>query len=174
MRKLLYLFKQYRLMGVVGLIGITISIMGMLTVENWELAKDRERFQQQSTVLVNELQRQLNSYTQLTISVGTFLNKSEEVTQQEFQEFTSSLLPYYDGLSGLGWSKKVENQERSLYEQQLQSQGLIDFRLANITPEEIKSWQAIAQSTFPQPISSPWIDGKTILVGMLLQTSNIY
>ena len=80
MRKLLYLFKQYRLMGVVGLIGITISIMGMLTVENWELAKDRERFQQQSTVLVNELQRQLNSYTQLTISVGTFLNKSEAVS----------------------------------------------------------------------------------------------
>ena len=130
MRKLLYLFKQYRLMGVVGLIGITISLMSMLIVENWELAKDRERFQQQSTVLVNELQRQLNSYTQLTISVGTFLNKSEEVTQQEFQEFTSSLLPYYDGLSGLGWSKKVENQERSLYEQQLQSQGLIDFKIS--------------------------------------------
>ncbi|WP_094671456.1 CHASE domain-containing protein [Hydrocoleum sp. CS-953] len=128
-RQFLYLFKQYLAVGVVGLTGITLSIVATLVVYHWELAKDRERFQQQSTVLVNELQRQLHSYTQLTRSVGSFLKSPEKVTRQEFQEFTSSLLPYYDGLLGLGWSQKVENQERSLYEQQLQAQGLKDFQI---------------------------------------------
>ena len=134
MRKLLYLFKQYRGTGVVGLTGITLSIIATVVVYHWELAKAREQFQQQSTVLVNELQRQLNSYTQLTRSVGSFLNSSEEVTREEFQEFTSSLLPYYDGLLGLGWSKKVENQERYLYEQQLKAQGMIDFKIHEHNP----------------------------------------
>ncbi len=134
LRKLLYLFKQYGETGVVGFTGITLSIIATLVVYHWELAKDRERFQQQSTVLVNELQRQLDSYTQLTRSVGTFLNTSKEVSRQEFQEFTRSLLPYYDGLLGLGWSKKVENQERSVYEQQLQAQGLIDFKIREHDP----------------------------------------
>ncbi|NEQ36613.1 MAG: histidine kinase [Okeania sp. SIO3I5] len=135
LRKLLYLFKQYGATGVVGLTGITLSIIATLVVYNWELAKDRERFQQQSTVLVNELQRQLDSYTQLTRSVGTFLNTSKQVTRQEFQEFTSSLLPYYDGLLGLGWSPKVENQERSLYEQKLQAQGVRDFKIREQNPK---------------------------------------
>ena len=133
-RKLLYLFKQYRATGVVGLTGITLSIVATFVVYHWELAKDREWFQQQSTVLVNELQRQLDSYTQLTRSVGTLFNTSEKVTREEFQEFTSSLLPYYDGLLGLGWSKKVENWERSLYEQQLQAQGLIYFKIREHNP----------------------------------------
>ncbi|NES02964.1 MAG: histidine kinase [Okeania sp. SIO2F4] len=134
MRQLLYLFNQYLAAGVVGLTGITLSIIATFVVYHWELAKDREQFQQQSTVLVNELQRQLNSYTQLTRSVGSFLNSSEEVTRQEFQEFTSSLLPYYNGLLGLGWSKKVENQERSLYEQELKAQGLIYFKIHEHNP----------------------------------------
>ncbi|MEB3342915.1 CHASE domain-containing protein [Okeania sp.] len=129
MKKLLHLFNQYRATAVVGLTGITISIIAMLIVYYWELAKDQERFQQQSTVLINELQRQLDNYTQLTRAVGSFLNGSQEVTPQEFQEFTTSLLPYYDGLLGLGWSKKVENQERSLYEQNLQTQGIINFKI---------------------------------------------
>ncbi|MGD1804288.1 CHASE domain-containing protein [Dapis sp. BLCC M126] len=134
MRQLLYLFKQYLAPGIVGLTGITLSIIATLVVYHWEMAKDREQFQQQSTVLVNELQRQLNSYTQLTRSVGSFLNSSQEVSRQEFQQFTSSLLPYYDGLLGLGWSKKVENQERSLYEEQLKAQGLINFKIHEHNP----------------------------------------
>jgi len=69
MRKLLYLFKQYRLMGVVGLIGITISLMGMLIVENWELAKDRERFQQQSTVQLKLIVSGLQSKLLITVPV---------------------------------------------------------------------------------------------------------
>jgi len=135
LRKLLYLLKQYRATGIVGLTGITLSMVATLVVDRWELAKDREQFEQQSTVLVNELQRQLDSYTQLTRSVGTFLNTSKEVSRQEFQEFTSSLLPYYDGLLGLGWSQKVENQERSVYEQKLQAQGMIDFKIREQNPK---------------------------------------
>ena len=141
LKKLLYLFKQYRATGIVGLTGIALSIVATLVVYNWEQAKDRERFQQQSSVLVNELQRQLDSYTQLTRSVGTFLNTSKEVTRQEFQEFTSSLLPYYDGLLGLGWSQKVENQERWLYEQKLQAEGVKDFK---IREQNLKGNQVVA------------------------------
>ena len=130
MRKLLYLLKQYQGTGVVGLIGITFSITAMLIVDNWELAIDKEQFQQQSTVLVNEFQRQLDGYNQLTRSVGTFLNMSQELTREEFEELTSPLLPYYDGFLALGWSQKVKNQERSLYEQKLQAQGIINFKIS--------------------------------------------
>ncbi len=155
MRKLLYLFNQYRATGVIGLTGITLSIIATLMVYHWELAKDRERFQQQSTVLVNKLQRQLDSYTQLTRSVGTFLNTSKEVSRQEFQEFTSSLLPYYDGLLGLGWSQKVENQERSNYEQQLQAQGLIDFKIREHDPRGNQVVAGDRQVYFPTTYIEP-------------------
>ena len=137
-RKLLYFLKKYRATGIIGLTGIILLIIATSLVYNWELAQDRERFQRQSTSLVNELQRQLDSYTQLTRSVGSFLHSSEKVTKEEFQQFTSSLLPYYGGLLGLGWSTKVENQERSFYEQQLQAQGLTDSNIHEYNPKRNK------------------------------------
>ena len=155
MKQFLSLFKQYGGTGVVGLTGIALSCIAMFIVYHWELAKAREQFQQQSTVLVNELQRQLDSYTQLTRSVGTFLDTSEEVTREEFREFTNSLLPYYDGLLGLGWSKKVENQERSLYEQQLQAQGLIDYKIREYNSRGNQVVAGDRQAYFPTTYIEP-------------------
>ena len=127
--KPLNLFNRYWAAGVVGLTGLILSSIATFIVHRWEVAEDRERFQQQSTVLVSELQRQVDSYIQLTRSVGTLFNTSESVTLHEFQEFSRSLLPYYNGLLGLGWAKKVDAQERLSYEQQFHSQGAVDFTI---------------------------------------------
>ncbi|WP_293089308.1 CHASE domain-containing protein [Okeania sp. SIO3B5] len=127
--KLMYLFKRYRATGIVGFVGISLSIIATFMVHRWEIAKDRQRFEQQSMALVGELQRQLDSYIQLTRSVGALFNTAKIITKQEFQEFSNSLLPYYNGLLGLGWTEKVNAQERQIYEQKLQTQGIINFRI---------------------------------------------
>ncbi|NET45094.1 CHASE domain-containing protein [Okeania sp. SIO2B3] len=125
----MYLFKRYTATGIVGFVGISLSIVATFMVHRWEVAKDRQRFEQKSTVLVGELQRELDSYIQITRSVGALFNTAKIITRQEFQEFSSSLLPYYKGLLGLGWTKKVDAQERQIYEQKLQIQGIINFRI---------------------------------------------
>lgn len=125
----MYLFKRYTATGIAGFVGISLSIVATFMVHRWEIAKDRERFEQQSMVLVGELQRQLDSYIQLTRSVGALFNTAKIITRQEFQEFSNSLLPYYNGLLGLGWTEKVDAQERQIYEQKLQTQGIINFRI---------------------------------------------
>ncbi|GGA37051.1 CHASE domain-containing protein [Okeania sp. KiyG1] len=125
----MYLFKRYTATGIVGFAGISLSIVATFMVHRWEVAKDRQRFEQQSMALVGELQRQLDSYIQLTRSVGALFNTAKIITRQEFQEFSSSLLPYYNGLLGLGWTKKVDAQERQIYEQKLQTQGIINFQI---------------------------------------------
>jgi len=118
LKTLLYFFKHYKATGIVGFIGIAISITASILVYRWEVTKGLEKFEQQSTILVTELQSKLDSYTQLTRSMGAFFNASSEVNQKEFQNFSQTLLPYYDGLLGLGWAKRVEAQQRQSYEQQ--------------------------------------------------------
>ena len=123
------LFKRYTAIGIIGLTGIILSIITTFMVYRWEQTKGKARFEQQSTVLASELQRQLNSYTQLTRSVGAFFNTSELVRRGEFRDFSRSLLPYYNGLLGLGWTEKVNARRRQSYEQQLQAQERIDFQI---------------------------------------------
>ncbi|MDJ1182004.1 CHASE domain-containing protein [Roseofilum casamattae] len=114
----MYLFKHYRGIGIIGLVGIIISITASIVVYQAELSKSRDRFEQQSTVLVGRLQSELDSYIQLTRSMGAFFNARSQVNRKEFQEFSQILLPYYNGLLGLGWAPQVEAGERQSYEEQ--------------------------------------------------------
>ena len=129
MFKPLMIWQNYRATLVVGFVGITLTVIATSIVNRWELAEDRERFQQQSSVLVGKLQGELDSYTQLTRSVGAFFNTAQNVSLQEFQELSKALLPYYNGLLGLGWTEKVEAEQRQNYERRFQAQGWSDFRI---------------------------------------------
>ena len=129
MLQILFLFKRYQASAIVGLTGIAISFFALFIIHNLERNKDQKEFQQRSTILVNSLQKQLDSYNQLTRSVSSFFNTSGNISLQEFKELSNSLLPYYNGLLGLGWAEKVEIQERFRYEQKLQKQGLKDFTI---------------------------------------------
>lgn len=113
-----------------------LSISATLIVYRSEQNKKQEQFQQQTTVLVNELQRHLDSYTQLTRSVGSFFNTAESINLQDFQELSRSLLPYYNSFSGLGWTQKVEASERLRYEQELQNQGFADFSIHELDSQQ--------------------------------------
>lgn len=125
----LNVFKHYRGVGVLGLTGFALSVMTFTLVNRWELARDRARFQQQSTMLVSALQQQANSYTQLTRSVGAFYNTSNNISLEEFQEFIRSLLPHYNGLLGLGLTEKVLFHERKVYQQQVQQYSSIPIKI---------------------------------------------
>ncbi|MDJ1182003.1 CHASE domain-containing protein [Roseofilum casamattae] len=114
----MYFLKQYRNTAAIGLMGIIVSITASIVVYQAEVSKSRDRFEQQSTVLVGTLQNQLDGYVQLTRSMGAFLRARSRVNQTEFQEFSQTLLPYYDGLLGLGWVSQVKAGERQSYEEQ--------------------------------------------------------
>jgi CHASE1-domain containing sensor protein len=135
---------QSRAAKLVTIVGVIFSI-GAATLEGqWEFTKDRDRFQKQSDILVDQLQRQIDSYAQLTRSVGAFSNTVNDVAPltsvdssspisslslEQFQTFTQSLLPHYNGLLGLGWAQSISRQQRETYEQQMRQQGYANFQI---------------------------------------------
>ena len=115
------------MIGLVGCTGVALTLSTTFVVHRSEVNKEQARFEQQTAVLVSELQGYLDDYTQLTRSVGSFFDTAESINLQDFQELSRSLLPYYNSFLGLGWTEQVEAEERFLYEQQWQNRGDTNF-----------------------------------------------
>jgi signal transduction histidine kinase len=86
-------------------------------VGRWEQVSRQQRFQQQISNLNTSLQRSLNRYTELLLSLSDlYRTANNEVNQDEFSRFVQRAIVSYPGIQALEWAPRVAAAERSRYE----------------------------------------------------------
>lgn len=101
-------------------VGISLSVLAALWVGRWEQLSRRQQFQQQISNLNTALQRSLNRYTDLLLSLGDFYRASDnQVSATEFALFAQRSLSSYPGIQALEWAPRILPEGRSQYESTL-------------------------------------------------------
>ncbi|MGB7444819.1 MAG: adenylate/guanylate cyclase domain-containing protein [Coleofasciculaceae cyanobacterium] len=144
----------YLPIGLTLLLGVGLSAAVSTLVCKWENYHHAVKFQEQADNLATTLQRQIDEYSYITLSVGAFYNASKEVTQESYQEFTEPFLSRYPGVLALGWSKHVPASERKAYEATMAAGGLLNIQVHEFeaTGKKVRAGQR--QKYFPITFST--------------------
>ena len=132
-RKILVRSWRYWPVGLSFCLGVGLSAIASIAVWQWEQESAQARFSRQVDNLTNALQRHIDSYSQMTRSIGVFYTASDQVTRQDFATF-AQLMPHSPGLLGMGWVQYVPGTERAAYEQSMVSEKIPNFRILERSP----------------------------------------
>lgn len=94
-------------------------------------ARDFSRFKDETKSVKNRIEVLINSYI-ATIKAGrSFIQSTENLNQKKFANFVQELdlSKNYNGIKGLGYTKKVLPDERDSLITQMQKQGFADFHI---------------------------------------------
>jgi len=103
-------------------VGIGLSVGAALWVGRWERVSRQQQFQQQISNLNTAIQRSLNRYNELLLSLGDlYRTANNTVSQEQFSQFVQRAITSYPGIQALEWAPRIVAAERSPYETTLPS-----------------------------------------------------
>ena len=89
-------------------LGVGLSLLTAIAIARQERTNQRLQFQRQTDSLATSLQRSLNRYTDILLSLGDFYAVSEQmVSRTEFDQFVERALATYPGIQALEWAPVV-------------------------------------------------------------------
>ena len=117
------------------IIGVVASVTLFVIVQNWEHTNQRIEFESRSRGYANAVQGNLNKYLGALSFLGDFLNRSQQITRQEFTVFAESALFRHPAIQAFSWNPLVMDNERAVYESLARKEGLKHFRFTERTQE---------------------------------------
>ena len=126
-----YFTRSYLPVFLTLVFGLGLSLTAYGIAYRWEKAKARVILEQKGDNLTIALQNKIDNYIQVTEALAAFYNASDEVTRQEFTDFSQTLFHNYPGITGMAWAKLVLNSERSAYEEMLKTEGFPNWHIYN-------------------------------------------
>lgn len=108
-------------------LGVAVSFVLFLLVNNWEQANQRSEFESWAKAYTNAVEVTLNEFVGALLFLGDFFDNSTLVTRKEFNSLVKSVLARYPGIQAFGWDPLVKHAERTIYESAARKEGFDDF-----------------------------------------------
>lgn len=111
--------------------GILLATVLALKSIMWVDAYEKERFKTATKQITNLVQKRLESNVQLLCSAAAFMRSSNDVSQQDWREFTLSqgLLERFEGIQGVGFAPWVDPYNVADFLAQKQREGFDSLRI---------------------------------------------
>lgn len=109
--------------------GIFCSSIAFALVWDWEKKKIVRDFEHYAKHLSALIEKNLEHNLQNLEPIVSLYNASENVTRQEFHEFTNNFLVTNPEIQALKWIPLVTDEERTAYEQAAREDGLSQFEI---------------------------------------------
>ncbi|MEM8642125.1 MAG: EAL domain-containing protein [Cyanobacteria bacterium P01_G01_bin.54] len=101
-------------------LGIGLSVSAAWGIERIERSRQREQFESKANSLGNFLQQSFDRAADATNALGGFFTVAEEITPEEFTQFSQRILKDSPGLLTVGFAKRVTESARLDFEADLQ------------------------------------------------------
>lgn len=76
-----------------------------------------------------EFKRDIQAYTNILVSIESFINASNYVDNDEFTIFTSKFFDIYPSIKSLSWNPKITHDERAAFEEKIRQEGFVNFTI---------------------------------------------
>ncbi|MEO0456313.1 MAG: CHASE domain-containing protein [Cyanobacteria bacterium P01_A01_bin.114] len=111
-------------------LGTSLSGLAAAAVARWERISYRLQFQRQTDSLVTALQRSINRYTDVLLSLGDFHSASEQtISRADFNRFVQRSLKTYPGIQALEWAPVVFEKDRDTFEAAIRAESYPTFQI---------------------------------------------
>ncbi|MGP1373861.1 MAG: CHASE domain-containing protein [Almyronema sp.] len=151
-------FYRYLPAGLILTLGLGMTFIATAWVERWERLAQQSEWQKQTSNLTTALQRTLNRYNELLLSIGDLYDATDQpVDEQVFSRFVRRVVSTYPGIQALEWAPLVPHEQRASYEQWLQART--QQTQAKITERDRKDRLTVAASRdsyVPVTFLEPW------------------
>ena len=118
------------LSGIVLLLGLIITAVSWLNVQQDETKKLRVALEFTSDITANSILSHLNLLVGMTSGVKGFIDGSETITRREFQSYIKALnLDVNKGIRSVGIVKLVPNSEKNNHITKILKQGVTDYQI---------------------------------------------
>jgi len=127
-----YFTRPYLPVFLTLIFGLGLSLAAYGITYRWEKAKAKVILEQRGDNLAIALQNKIDNYIQVTEALAAFYDASDEVTRQEFNDFSQTFFQNYQGITGIAWAQLVLNSERNAYEDMLKTEGFPNSRIYHL------------------------------------------
>ncbi|NEQ31582.1 MAG: histidine kinase, partial [Leptolyngbya sp. SIO4C5] len=150
---------RYLPAGAVLALGMTLTLTATAWVGRWESLSRQAEFQKQINNLTTALQRTVNRYNELLLSISDLYTATDnQVDQLAFRQFVQRAVTTFPGIQALEWAPLVLHKDRADYEQRLQVQtGRTGFQITERPPQGGSLVTAAVRSSYvPVTFVEPW------------------
>ena len=121
-------------------VGVTLSGILFLWVQQFEQAKLQVEFRQRATAGATAIQRSVQEHLGVLYSLGAMYSSASGLLNREaFGEVARGLLKRYPEVQGVGWVPRVAEAEREAFLAGAHKEGMADFEITEWTPR----WQVV-------------------------------
>jgi signal transduction histidine kinase/sensor domain CHASE-containing protein len=117
LNQLFGLNKRYVPVYLVSIAGVILAIAAYYTVRYIEIQDIKTRFSLEMQNRINAVAREIEVNLEAVQSLHSFYMSSEEVTREEFRQFTAHLLSRHHSIQALEWIPRITLSQRNIYEE---------------------------------------------------------
>jgi PAS domain S-box-containing protein len=111
----------------IGLLGLLMTLMGVMVSNDLYMKEKRDRFELQSRQMTSLVRYELERIRENVRVAASYLDNSEEVTKDEFDEFTSVLFKN-SSIMSMAWAERIDNPDRISSSNSEQDKPVFQFR----------------------------------------------
>lgn len=146
----------------VATVGITFSGFLAKYFHDFELKAAQHKFEIDIHDQAASLEREIRLQLESLYSLKDFFDNSEEVTSEEFQNFTNGIISRHPDLTALEWAPRVVGSVRDDFSQGMKKQKL-NFEISEKGVGNLFKRAAFRQEYFPVAFASPIIGNEAIV-----------
>ena len=135
-------YARQRIVTIVTVLGLTIALAILLVGKNWENERLNLIFDQKVAAAIDTLNQFTIAHTSLDNNLKGFKDFRNEITRQEFSDFSKINLMQNENVRSIAWIEIVPDNEKDNFEKELSEMYDMDIKLwetsENISPEPAK------------------------------------
>ncbi len=129
-------YKNYWLIFWIFFLGISFSIVVFQTLQKWEKIDRQLAFQAQAQSAVHSIENELNDFTNALYSFGDFFRLAENVTREQFAQYSQSHLARQPSILLFSWNPMVLSGEREQFSLQMANEGFSSIDIQSFSDAE--------------------------------------
>jgi two-component system, sensor histidine kinase len=148
---------------------VVLIFIGVLTLfytstraRNNEISRD---ISDNGKRFVNQIEKRLNDAYEKLLAYDAFFQSSNEVSREEFNQFSSVLLKKNTVFQAVGWAEIITGSEREAVEQIMRLQGFADFQFTELNAVGELVPASHREHYFPLLYIYPYVDNR-LAMGM--------
>jgi signal transduction histidine kinase len=140
-----------RQLSVTALLMVTLALVVVFFVASRTSEERRVEleFKSKTEALRSAIEKSLTVYLKLTESVAKFYMSSSAVTSTDFSRFTTPFLAHHRGIQALGSYPRVDDAERSEFEEAARRDGMRSFEIEELDPDGLMTRASRRHVYFP-------------------------
>ncbi len=155
----------------IPIIGIIVSLLVSYTTLHYEMERQKQFFESQSTLIFNNIWSVFNNLDNINKNIALLFNSVDFISEDQFNLFTQPTLTRYPFIESIYYIPRIKRVNLKKIEQQKRNNGYTGFKFRQFSNKKY-SPSPIKKYLFPIQYVQPYNVATSLLIGRDILTYN--